>query len=80
MVIDRRHKEAYNRLKQTESVFERRMHMENMSRAEALSQIGAVLAQLPDSELRDATNHLIGIINGMAIAMGMQKTKDDGAA
>jgi hypothetical protein len=56
------------------------MHMENMSRAEALSQIGAVLAQLPDSELRDATNHLIGIINGMAIAMGMQKTKDDGAA
>ena len=42
--------------------------MENMSKAEALAQIGAVLARLPDSEIRDATNHLIGIINGMAIA------------
>ena len=55
--------------------------MENMSKAEALAQIGAVLARLPDSEIRDATNHLIVIINGMAIAAEMRKAKeDDGAA
>lgn len=54
--------------------------MEKMTKAEALAQIGAVLARLPDSEIRDATNHLIGIINGMAIAVEMQKAKDDGAA
>ena len=54
--------------------------MENMTRAEALSQISEVLARLPDSEIRDATNHLIGIINGMAMAAELRKAKDDGAA
>ena len=54
--------------------------MEEMTRAEALSQISEVLARLPDSDIRDATNHLIGIINGMAMAAELRKAKDDGAA
>lgn len=54
--------------------------MENMTRAEALNEISEVLARLPDDEIWDATNHLVGIINGMVMAAELRKTKENGAA
>ncbi len=54
--------------------------MEKLTREEALTQIGEVLQRIPEAQIRDATNHLIGIINGMAIANEMRQAKDDGAA
>lgn len=56
--------------------------MENMTINDALNQIGKELAKLPDNEIGNATNHFLGIINGMAIAIEMRNAKaaKDGAA
>lgn len=50
-----------------------------MTRAEALEQISMALAQLPESELSNASSHLIGIINGMVMALEIRKAKDGAA-
>lgn len=47
-----------------------------MTHDEAVNEISEVLKRIPPNEIKDATNHLIGIINGMAIANEMRKAKE----
>lgn len=51
---------------------------ENATKAEALEMLGASLARLPESEMRDATNYLLGVVAGMV--MGHDLSRETGAA
>ena len=51
------------------------MDSKKMTRKEALEQIGALLARVPEDKVTDVANHLTGIINGICIASELQRAK-----
>ena len=43
---------------------------------ESINEISEVLKRVPKNQLRDATTHLIGVINGMVMADEIRKAEE----